>query len=158
VAEQIILSPTRIMSRELPWLIGFFEGEGSVSLTRKITTRNGLYLGVSLSVGNTVKELLFPFPKRYGGEVYKGRKRSTGRSCSYRWRCPTSSKKRMLSEFIPHLVSDKKRKCKIALEVLSLTRNGRRFLTEETKEARGILYRRFYPNGTFREKNHSQSN
>jgi len=140
------------MNRDKPiaWLAGFFEGEGSITLSKSGTPRgDGRYVAgnVKISVSNTVPELLEPFSLIYGSSV-KTVRRSRHRGLSYSWVCPSVSKVKMLTDLLPYLVSVKRHKFEVALRYLPRLRevhtSGRSPLGEVEVNRRLLIYREFY--------------
>jgi len=138
--------------KEIAWLAGFFEGEGSIILSKPTLRGDGRYSTgrVLITISNTDLALLGPFSSRYGGKVIL-HERSRGRGFTHRWSCPGPSELGFLQDILPHLVGRKREKVGIALEYLKLMRtpqrSGRTPLTDNEKELRQQVYNRFYPEG-----------
>jgi hypothetical protein len=89
------------VTAELAWAAGFFEGEGSVRITKPALRNWG---SLAVDVPNTDETLVRFFSERWGGSVHyqaaKGRRRGY-----WRWRCSAREAATFLREIRPFIVS-----------------------------------------------------
>lgn len=98
-----VIATIEATEADIMWAAGFFEGEGSVRVSRPATRNRGSLL---VDVGNCCEELVRFFADRWGGSVSyyggKGRRRE-----HWRWRAPSLKAAKFLLAIQPHLRSAK---------------------------------------------------
>lgn len=124
----------------LSYLAGFFDGEGTVCISRRKDKGRDSF-DLRICVGQKDIRPLELFKKRFGGRIYVQRRK--GNLWIYQWECKYG-KRDFLKAMIPHL-RFKKEEAKIAEKYLSyaaLLANGRYHtnLTPENHKQRVLCY------------------
>ena len=123
---------------ELAWVAGFFEGEGSVRISKPARRNLG---SLTVDVPNTEVALIRPF-ERWGGSV--SRYSPGGRRKSYwRWRAAATEAEAFLRVIRPYVISEKVREkidLGLAFQAQKVQGNGSR--GDAYREAQWVAYRR----------------
>jgi hypothetical protein len=104
-----LLAKVEFVEFDLPWLAGFFDGEGSVGIydrnANKEKTIRYYVLVVSLAQSGPIgKKILEECQKRYGGSVYqnKSNKTQTLNKIMWKWNVSADKAEQFLQEIVPH--------------------------------------------------------
>lgn len=85
---------------------GFFDGEGSVKVDRRLPVpgRNYAYYCVKVTVGNTNREVLEAFQETWGGPIHEYRTAKDHHKRFYSWRPGPRASIAFLKAVLPHLI------------------------------------------------------
>ena len=127
---------------ELAYLAGFFDGDGSVSISRlkdKTKVRGTGYQAQVILTQNPPCPILYELLEEFGGKVYK----NSNHCHALSWRCPAASHIRFLESILPYL-RIKKVAAGIAIEYQRRVDKNPTYrpLTDEEWDARTELYER----------------
>ena len=94
----------------LSWMAGFFDGEGTIGITRvKRHIRNVTYsYCLRTAIGNTEKNLLEPFVARFGGKLAIKKVNSINAAQCFSWSLHANKAIPFLLAILPYIKSDKK--------------------------------------------------
>ena len=87
---------------EMAWAAGFFEGEGSVRISKPAERNWG---SLNIDIPNTKESLVRWFDERWEGSVHEYAE-SGNRKKYWRWRCASSKAAKFLRDIRPFIVSD----------------------------------------------------
>ena len=127
---------------ELAYLAGFFDGDGSITISMlkdKTKVRKVGHQVQVLLTQNPPCPILYELLEEFGGKIYKNSKTCHALS----WRCPAASHIRFLESILPYL-----RIKKVAAEIAVEYQQGvdskpaHRRVTDEEWDARMALYER----------------
>lgn len=121
----------------LPYLAGFFDGEGTISISRvkkSATSRAGF--GLAIQVSQNERAPLELFLARFGGKIYSQNWKKATR-VFYSWQLTNSATRRTFLESISKYLVVKKREAEIALAFLSTVGpSGGSWLSDEESDKR----------------------
>lgn len=117
------------LERDLIWMAGFIDGEGSLSIVRQ-RGKVSRHYEASIRVYNTDARSFVPFLNYYGGKVSEGKQMNDRCKRCFQWRCPALETAGMLRDLYPYLRL-KYEKAQLMLELLdgakgTLVRTGKR--------------------------------
>jgi hypothetical protein len=95
------------MAYKIAWAAGFFDGEGSISISRQGTKKADLFY-LRCEVTNTHRGSLEIFQNLFGGQIYERALRNN-RKRLYIWRGVGPVGAQMLEDLLPYLVVKKER-------------------------------------------------
>lgn len=127
---------------ELAYLAGFFDGEGTILLTRRSALRvahRGARIYLCIKVANTNHDSLLRFQRVFGGNIYKMPKGKGVRLPAWDWSTVGGMAEKALSLLRPYLAVKARqadlaisfRKLQIALNETRLHRGGHEKYTED---------------------------
>src|SRR5258708_7075513 len=89
----------------LEYLAGFFDGEGSVSITKVRPKSNLPYAGCGIraTVTNTYRPVLQELHERFGGNINVRIRRADHHKQGYEWQAHGSDARNFLSAILPYL-------------------------------------------------------
>lgn len=128
---------------DLSYLAGFFDGEGSISISRikgKLG-RNDIFV-VLISISNTNPEILSYICKEFGGNFHQTKhqiKDGYKRKNIYKWSASSKIAENFLSKILPYLIL-KKEQANMALEFQkTLKRKGNQRLSVDELDYRKMV-------------------
>lgn len=117
---------------KLYYLAGFFDGEGTILLTRRYRKVRGARLSLSVRVVNTNKEIIEQYYKLWGGSIYQKQIEKSWHRQTYTWQVNAQKAENFLSD-IKCFLQQKKREAIISLKF----RNKQRELNKARVGAKG---------------------
>jgi len=130
------------MSRthELSWAAGFFDGEGYVTIQRRIHPKG--YIGHYLRVGinHVAPEPLIEMQRIFGGRIEKQNPESVSgnRHPRHRWTLSTSQAAEALKQMMPYF-RNKQNVASLALDFQQTIQSNKQKLSEEVYAKRELL-------------------
>lgn len=128
------------------YMAGVFDGEGTITLTKKTERPNSLTL--KIAVYNTDRKILDPFIEQFGGTIYEKPDKRRSKMCMM-WQCPQANVFVFCQTMVSRcLATEKVRKMKVTLNFWHKTRGTSHIhLEDEIKEKRQEFYSAFYSEG-----------
>lgn len=99
----------------LPYVAGFFDGEGHIMITSYRTKEKYLSYVLHVGVTNTNREILEQFAKVFGGRIFVKKSYSPMHRTSYRWALHCGTARDFLNKILRHLKL-KKVQAELAIE------------------------------------------
>jgi len=121
-SETNVLTPqTRINVRDIAYIAGFIDGEGTISGTIASSGQ----LDIIVTAANTCKETLVWIQSKVGGMLYNHNRSNVKIRWKpgYIWRCSSINRIELLKRLIPHLKQKQKQAHK-ALAILGMIKTG----------------------------------
>ncbi len=131
-----------VSDKELPYIAGLFDGEGSITLVRHRSNRTH---SPQVSIASTDYEVVLWCQKRFGGSIVTKQPRKSNHSVSYDWRLTDRQSLEFLKLIRPYLIIERKiRRIDLLLDdyIACTPRNGR--YTKEMAERKQALIETFF--------------
>jgi hypothetical protein len=115
---------------KLGWLVGFFDGEGTIELCNAN--------GVALTIDSTDYDCVQRFQETYGGSIHARPVRASSPKAQWRWKLGTANEvHRVLTDWYPLLSKRRRAKADDAFTRLLRNKNLTRRLRGEGRGERG---------------------
>ncbi|MBL8090437.1 MAG: LAGLIDADG family homing endonuclease [Anaerolineales bacterium] len=131
-----------VSDKELSYIAGLFDGEGSITLVRHRSNRTH---SPQVSIASTDYEVVLWCQKRFGGSIVTKQPRKSNHSVSYDWRLTDRQSLEFLKLIRPYLIIERKiRRIDLLLNdyIACTPRNGR--YTKEMAERKQALIETFF--------------
>lgn len=131
-----------VSDKELSYIAGLFDGEGSITLVRHRSNRTH---SPQVSIASTDYEVVLWCQKRFGGSIVTKQPRKSNHSVSYDWRLTDRQSLEFLKLIRPYLIIERKiRRIDLLLDdyIACTPRNGR--YTKEMAERKQALIETFF--------------
>ncbi|HEA67191.1 MAG TPA: hypothetical protein ENI07_10280 [Desulfobacterales bacterium] len=93
--------PVTLERLDLAWMAGFFDGEGSISLSVHTQPKNRIQ--VQIQITNSIKATLEPFSKYFSGNINKHYRKNPKELPQYKWSLQSAKKSyEFLNRFMPY--------------------------------------------------------
>lgn len=126
------------------YLAGLVDADGCIQINRRKSIKNGNSYSLCLSVSQCSEQIPFYLLRKFGGNIYEGKKYKENSRAMFRWSIWAIKAKNLLINLEPYLVL-KKERAKVAIEfqntILLKGYNSHGKITEEIAEARKKLYK-----------------
>jgi hypothetical protein len=127
-----------VSDKEISYMAGLFDGEGSVTLVRHRSNRTP---SLQVSVASTDYEVVLWCQKRFGGSIVTKQPRKVNHSVSYDWRLTDRQSLLFLEMIRPYLVIERKiRRIDLLLsDYLACTPRNGRYTDEMAKKKKKLI-------------------